>query len=158
MGLADIREQIKAVLSGVSGIGAVHDYERWAIDWQKFLNVVKDENDRINAWMFALAKTQKIQRTHGQYERAYIFRFRGIMGLKDADATGIVFENLVLSVENEFDSYETLNDTCMTINPDWGDMAGMLGYQTDIIEPRQFGNVLCHVSEGRLCAIEFIDI
>ena len=158
MSLDAIREQIKVILSGVAGIGIIYDYERLSVDWNKYLDLFKDKDGRINVLMFSLEKSQKGQTSQGEQEKARIFRFRGIMGLKDAEATGILFEDLVDRVQAKFDDYETLNDTCLTINPDWGPMSGELGYQIDLIEPRMFGNVLCHYHEGRLCAIETIEI
>ena len=47
MALADIREQIKIILSTVSGIGVIHEYERFADTWTKFLDFFKDENGKI---------------------------------------------------------------------------------------------------------------
>jgi hypothetical protein len=158
MSIAAIREQIKVILSGVEGIGVVHDYERLAVDWNKVLDLLKDSNGRINAWMFFLERSQKRQVSHGEQEKARIFKFRGIMGLKDAEATGLIFEDLVDRVQQKFDGFETLNQTCLTINPDWGELSESLGYQIDLIEPRMFGGVLCHYQEGRLCAIETIEI
>lgn len=157
MGLAAIREQIKVILSTVEGIGVVHDHERLATEWNKYLDLFKDADGRINGWMFALEKSQKAQVSQGEQEEARVFIFRGFMGLKDAGDTGLLFEDLVDRVQSIFDDYETLNDTCLTINPDWGPMSGAMGYQIDLIEPRMFGNVLCHYHEGRLCAIETIE-
>jgi len=50
MPLAEIRTQIKTILEGVSGIGIVHEYERWAADWKGFLDLFKDANGWINGW------------------------------------------------------------------------------------------------------------
>ena len=153
MSLPQIREQIKAILSGVPGIGVVHDYERLAIDWSKFLERYKDRDERINGCAFAREKWQERQETLGETEIAHVFVFRRIMGMKDDQATGITFDDHLEDMRRAFRNNQTLNGTCLTIDPDWGPMAGAIGLQGDVIEPRMFGNVLCHVAECRLCAI-----
>lgn len=158
MSLADIREQIKTIISGVSGIGIVHDHERLSKEWSKFLNLLKDTDDRINGCMFSLEKRHKRQSTMGEKEIAYIFVFRRLMGMRDAEATGIIFENHIEEMADIFDDYEDLNGTCRTINPDWGEMSEGIGMQIDIIEPRMFGGVLCHYAELRLCVIAVKEI
>lgn len=158
MSLADIREQIKIILQGVPGIGVVHDYERWSTDWNKFLEHYKDANGKINGCTFAREKRLKKQMTIGERERAHVFVISRIMGLKDSASTGIVFDDHLEALGDAFDDYETLNNTCLTINPDWGPMDGAVGLQIEIIEPRMYGQVLCHYAEGRLCVIEAIEI
>ena len=154
MSLADIREQIKVVLVGVPGIGVVHDYERMAIDRNKFLDLYKDASGRINGCTFAREKRPKKQATMGETEKAHVFVIRRIMGLKDVEATGIIFDDHLESLGDAFDDDDTLNDACRTINPDWGPMEGSVGLQIETIEPRMFGGVLCHYAECRLCVIE----
>jgi len=158
MSLAAIREQIKVIAAGTPGIGRVHDFHRWSADWTSFLQKFLDSSGKINVWMFGLERSPKRQVSQGEYEKARIFLFRGIMGLKDAEATGIIFDDFVDLFQDRFDAYETLNGTCLTINPDWGPMEGAIGYQVELIEHRKFGSVLCHYTEGHLCAIEQIQI
>lgn len=156
MSLSSIRTQIKTILEGVSGIGIVHDYERWSADWKAFLTLFQDSNDLINGWMFAREKTVQRRVTLGEKEKAHIFRLRGVYGLKDEDATEKTFQDLIESNVAAFDADETLSGTCLTINPDWGPMDGAVGLQVDLVENRIFGSVLCHYAECRLCAIETI--
>jgi hypothetical protein len=153
MSLADIREQIKVILAGVDGIGVVHDYERLATDWNKFLEFYKDADGRINGVSFAREKWQERQQTIGETEIVQVFVIRRIMGLQDAQATGILFDDNLEAMRAAFRGNKSLNGTCRTIDPDWGPMDGAVGIQGDVIEPRMFGSVLCHVAELRLCAI-----
>lgn len=157
MSVPAMREQIKAILSGVSGIGIVHDYNRLATDWNKMLERFKDADGKINTVMFAREKMLKRVTTMGSSaprEKAQIFLMRVIMGLNDAQETGIAFDALLTAIEEKFDSHVTLNSTCRTTRPDWGPMAGQPGIQIDMIESRLFGSVLCHYAELRLCALE----
>jgi hypothetical protein len=157
MSLSDIREQIKVILAGVSGIGVVHDYERFNKNWDQFLKLFLDSDQRINGCMFTREKCPKNMIALGEYEKAHIFVFRFFMGLKDDEGTGVIFDDHIEDVEAAFRNKETLNDTCQTINPQWGPMNGAEGIQLDVSENRMFGNVLCHYAEMRLCAIEVVD-
>lgn len=158
MSLPDIRQQIKTIISRVEGIGIVHDRARLSSDWNKFLNLFQDTDGLINGCMFSVEKRQKRQSTMGEEEIAYVFVFRRFMGMRDEDATGIVFEDHIEDMAGAFNEYEDLNGTCRTINPDWGEMSGAIGLQIDIIEPRMIGNVLCHYAESRLCVIAVREI
>jgi hypothetical protein len=156
--LADIREQIKVILKGVPNIGAVHDRTRLAVDWNTFINRFKDpESGRINGIMFYRERMVKRSISLGlgvPKERGHIFLFRAIMGMKDEDETGILFDEHLTDIEEAFEDNYTLNGTCMTTTPGWGPMEGKSEMQIDLIDERMFGNVLCHYAEMRLCAIE----
>jgi len=154
MSLADIREQIKVVLSGVPGVGVVHDRDRFAADWNRFLNLFKDADGRINGCMFSRERRQRVQQTMGETEKAHVFVVRRFMGLNDAEETGIVFDDHLDDLADAFDDDETLGGTCRTINPDWGPMDDAIGLQIEISEIRMVGTVLCHYAECRLCVIE----
>ena len=52
MNQGQIREQIKIILSGVSGVGIVHDYDRWTKDRTKLISLFKTADDRLSTVMF----------------------------------------------------------------------------------------------------------
>lgn len=152
-----INAGIKSVLDGVSAIANVHDYVRWAKSWGAFLDLIKDEtNGKINGWMFSRRSTATRQATVGEIERAHVYVVRGYYGLADADESEKTFQGIVDDACDAFDDDQTLGGACDTIHPDWGPMAGAVGLQVDIVEPRMFGSVLCHYFEGRLCALESV--
>jgi hypothetical protein len=157
MNLPSIREQIKVILSGIPGIGVVHDYNRLALEYSKMLALFKDADGRINTCMFAREKTLKRTILIGgaPQEKAHIFLFRKIMGLHDAEATAIIFDDHLTAIEEEFEKHEDLNGSCLTTIPDWGQLNGLAGIQIEVNTERNFGGVLCHYAEMRLCAIEF---
>lgn len=154
-GLSGIREQIKVILQGVPGIGIVHDYDRLAVDWNTFLGRCKDATGKINACMFRREKMAKKTITIGQHkERIHVFVLRVVMGLADAQASGVIFDDLLDAVEKGFDPYPTLNGACRQIFAEWGPLADVSGVQIDISEDRMFGGVLCHYGELRLAVVE----
>lgn len=153
-----IKEQIRVILAGVSGIGVIHSYNRWAINWSDILDRFKDADGKINTVMFARTGWKKRIVGVGAnqpYERAHIFGFCCLMGLNDGQATGETFDTLLSNIEEAFDNNYTLNGTCMTTTPGWGPMEGLSGMQVDLIEERMLGkSILCHYADLRLCAIE----
>ncbi len=157
MSLEAIRQQIRVIASGVPGVGRIHDYERFSAEYSKFLELFKVDG-RINGFMFF--RIQRIERflAAGESEIAHVFRFRRLCGLEDAEATGIAFDDHVEDLCSAFNLRDDLNESCDTINPDWGPMQGMRGPQIETIDIRKFGSVLCHFAEGRLCAVETLDI
>lgn len=156
MSLTTIREQIKTILSAVDGIGVVHDYERWSASWGKFLELFLVENDDnkkiINGCMFTRTSTPEKWLTNVKYLRVYEFLFRGVYGLKDADATELIFQDLIEDICAAFRSNHTLNGTCETIAPEFGALSGRSGIQVEIVQNRMFGTVLAHFFELRLGA------
>ncbi len=152
MNLAAIREQINVILRGVPDIGSVYDYERLAADWNVFISRFTDADGLINGWTISRVATPERWLTNRDYERVYEMVMRGYFGLEDASASEIVFQNRIEAICDEFRGNDTLNGTCETTCPEFGALAGLSGIQVGIIEPRFFGNVLCHYGELRLAA------
>ncbi len=150
MSLADIREQIKVILSGVSGIGVVHDYERRTNDWGKFLDLYRVEGTgKINGWTISRKATPKRLFAKGGSvaTRTHHIRIRGIYGLKDDDASELIFQDLIEAIVPAFAAHDSLNSTCFTCSPTDNASEGVDGIQVDLVENRIFGNVLCHYAE-----------
>jgi len=152
MSEATIRTQIKTILSGVPGIGVVHEYQRWARDWTKFLNQFQDADGRINTWMFSRTVTPEKWLSNVEYIRVYEYVIRGMYGLKDGDATELIFQGVVDRICAAFRDKATLNDACETIVPEFGSLAGRAGIQVETVDVRTFGIVLCHYAELKLGA------
>lgn len=144
---------LAAIIGSVPGMGQVHQRDRYSPDWAKLLEDFKS-NGKLNGCMISRKTTAKQQRTLGEVERGNIFVIRMIYSLKDADDSETAFQTLIDLVEAAVDADETLTGTCETTHPDWGPMAGAIGLQIDTIDFRQFGTVLCHYAECRICACE----
>ncbi len=145
MALSTIREQIKVILASVSGIGVVHEYERFSDTWTKFLDLFKDENDKINGWTISRKSSSQTEFAQGNdLGRLHRFILTGFYGLQDGQATELKFQDLIEAIVTKFNSYNNLNGTCFSISPEPGETSGI---QVDIVENRIIGNFLCHYTE-----------
>jgi hypothetical protein len=156
MSRAEISTALAGIVEGVSGIGKVYTRDRYSNDWTKFLENFKSAAGKITGGMITRKVTAKQQRTIGEVERAHVFVIRLVYGLQDSGDSEAIFQTLVDAVLDAVDADETLGGSCETTHPDWGPMSGAVGLQIDTIEYRQFGTVLCHYAEGRICACETI--
>jgi len=144
MSVSAIRTRIKAKLSAVEGIGIVHEYQRWASTWSKFLSQFKTESDVINGWMITRRATPSARDTMPTLNRGHVFILTGFYGLNDDDATELVFQDMVEDIQDAFDSDVTLGGLVLKSGP----------LQVKVVENRTFGNVLCHYAELELVADE----
>lgn len=159
MALADIREQIKLILSTAEGsvykltTGVIHDYFRWSADWDKFLQLMSivdpDDSDKriINGWMITREKAPEKWKTSGYNERSNLWRIKGFYGLNDVDASELKFQDLIEGICEKFRTEYNLNDSCQTTYITYGPLAGMNGMQVESIELRVCGTVLCHACD-----------
>lgn len=142
--VAQIRAAILAKLQGVTGIGKVHDYERFAANEKDFQTLYLDAaTTRINGWNFYRVSTREMDIGIGEVRRLHAWRFTGYRGLDDADATGKSFDNLAESIATAFRADRTLGGL-IDDNKDLSAAEGESGIQIDGIEPALFAGVLCH--------------
>ncbi len=139
-----IRAAIKTALEGVSGIGTVHDYERWANDWNDFLALYKTSANKINGWTITRQRTTEAHASSSHTERTHYFKIRGIYALNDADETEILFQALIEAICDAFRALYRIDSTAMNNEP----------IQVDLVENRMFGRVLCHYTELTLEVVE----
>lgn len=155
MGYSTILANIKSTVEGVSGIGKVYDYERFAANWGNMLALFKTTGNIIHGWTVSRIATPRRYNTIGRDpERAYVFRLRGVYGLDDSAASEKTFQGIINLVADAFDDNMTLNGACVSLAPDWGPMADQAGLQVVEIDVRAFGNVLCHHADCRICAVD----
>ena len=149
MSLTLQRAQIVRMLQSVSGIGMVHDRERWATDWSKFLAVFTDPvSHKILGWTITREATPSTWYTSGQAEDSHLWVVRGYAGLSDADDSESAFQDLVETVRATLRHDPTLGGTAEGIS---GPPAVRL------FQPRLFGGVLCHYVEITFIAKEVVD-
>ena len=147
---ADIRTDIKSVLDGLSNIGVVHDYERWAVNWASVLDILRDDDDSIRAWMIWCAGSTPVLYRYDEDSsrdavlptvRQYTFKLRGICALVDATESEKDFLVVVEQVMDALDTDATLHDG----DKYWGDQTPACSL--DVYEVRLFAGTLCHVGE-----------
>ena len=133
MSLSTIRDRIKTVLEGVSGIGVVHDYERWSANWTDMLAHYQ-KNGKLNGWAISRRATPEEWATMPVVERSHEFHISGIYSLNDAAASEKAFQDLVEAVAAALRNDPNLGGTCIEAGP----------VNVEVVEPRMFGSVLCH--------------
>src|SRR3990172_1080001 len=135
MSLANIRTQIKTILDGVSGIGIVHDYDRYVNDWNKLLSLFKPTTQaKINGWVITRTATPAQWSAIARRHRVHSFLIRGFYSHDDASASEITFQALIESIYEAFEDNETLTGTCETTSPDFGPETGKAGIQVALID------------------------
>lgn len=151
MSEAGIRAAIKTTLSGVTNIGKVYDYERWAIDWATFIALFKTTVsgvDQIRGWEIGRRSVAEKKIVIGigasSNEKTHVFIIRGYLGLNDAAETEKTFNALIEAIATAFRSDKTL-----------GGAARDHDYiQAQTIDMRIFGGVLSHYCELTLTVHE----
>lgn len=141
MALKDIRERIAAILASVDGMGRVHEYLRLAKNRDAFYAVFAHETAQgakeVNAWMITRNKTPSERGPMQVVNRDHHFRFYGLRAVNDAEASELVFQELVEAIQRKFDSEFTLGGLAINSGP----------VQVLVVEHRDFSNVLCHAAE-----------
>ena len=147
MALSSVRDAIKETLKGVSGIGVVHDYERWTVDWGRYLSLFKPKGqDVINGWTVSRASSSEVASTSRQYFRTHRFIIKGYYSQRDSAGSEKVFQDLIERVCDALRANRNLNQTADRVEPP----------QVDLVETRSLGEVLCHYCQISLMVEEEI--
>lgn len=151
MSFATLRDKIKAELEAVSGIGVVHNRQRWTIDqdrlkalFGKVETVNGEEITRINGWTITRAATPEQRVTGGESTRQYLFIIRGYFSMTDhdtaADASEQIFQELIEAICARFRAKPDLDDLADSCEPP----------QVAAVDYRLFAGILCHYCELQL--------
>jgi hypothetical protein len=140
-----IRQKIFDTLFAVPDIGKVYDYERWNVDWGKFIALFQDPaSKRILGWEISRPTftSQRIDALTCEVGHGY--RITGYMGVEDAAGTEKLFEAKIEAICQAFKLDITLGGACL--------FTGAMAKQTG--DTRLFGSVLCHYAELVMTATE----
>ena len=142
MALYDIIGSIQNTMSQITGIGSVHDFERWAISWQKFLQLYAwtDPNTNettIRGWTLSRISTAEDRQTTASNLAHHEILCRGIMGLDDDSASEKTFQNLIEEIRLTFRPELYLTSNAYIESP----------VEVRTVEVRIVGDVLCHYAE-----------
>lgn len=146
MSLEAIRSQYKTLLEGIGGIGKVYDYERSTSgDWAKFLALFKTAGNKIHGWTVTREKTLERFLAGSSSERIHEMVLRGYYAVDDAGASEKTFQDLIETICSALRPKTTLGGKADQVEAP---------LQVSIVEPRDFGGVLCHYAELRQRAQE----
>ena len=148
-----ILDDIYAKLTAIAGIGIVHTYERQVVETSKFILLFKDATGRICGWEITRGAASEHQR--GAFFRHHQFVLKGYMGLQDATASSLAFQELCEEICNAFRAADPATAGA-TWNYRNGDEQTASPAQIESINDRMFGGVLCHCAEISLSVTERI--
>ncbi|MBI1397070.1 MAG: hypothetical protein GC151_13925 [Betaproteobacteria bacterium] len=146
--LAEIRAAIVSTLEGVSQIGQVNDYERFA-EMASDLVAKYASGGRIKGWFVTRVRTAENDLDLGEVRRVHTWSITGYLSLDDADATSKTLDDLVESICSAFRADRTLGGVVIDTK-DMSDEFGPTGIQVDSMDPVMFAKVLCHRARLRL--------
>ncbi len=136
--ITQIRARVKSDLQAITGIGVVHDYERFTVDPATFAAFFISAG-HVNGWTVAAGMDSAWSSTH-EVDRFYRVTIRGYRVVNDAEGSQKLFDEQI--------------DTVMTaLENDWK-LGGLIenlegGIDAGDPEYRLFGEVLCHYIEIR---------
>ena len=113
MSEALIRAQIKSILEGVTGIGVVHDYNRYPRSLADYLKLMTSSK-KVNGWTISRQNTPSEKKTAGvggKFERRHRFSISGIYELDDAAGSEKTFQGILDAIFDAFKANGDLNGT-----------------------------------------------
>lgn len=134
--ITTIRARIKTDLLTVSGIGQVHDYERFTVDPSTFVSFFVSAG-LVNGWTVVVGMESAWSSGH-EVDRFYRVTIRGYRVLNDAAASAKTFDE-------EVDGVMTALENDWHLNHQVENLEG--GIDATDPEYRMFGDVLCHYIE-----------
>lgn len=145
-----IRTAIYNAVSGVSNVGVVYDYERWAAEWSAFLDLFKTTisgTNQLRGWEVCYRgfNPGDPREFAGIHLRTHAWQIRGYLALDDSAGTEKTMSALAETVANTLEDDATL--------------AGLSFYDVEaalVFEPRTFGGALCHYAEVTIEVAEVI--
>lgn len=145
-----IRAKIQDTLEGVTGIGAVHDYDRYPRSLADYFTLMTMSGNGVNGWSIHRESTTSSRITigpKGQIERRHTYRITGIYALDDAAGSEKDLQALVDAIFDAFKADPDLGGTCFRSDLVSVDSVGV----SDLSE---FGADLYHVVSLGLAVYE----
>ncbi len=146
MSLTAIRAAAATIIREVSAVGPVYEYQRWTNTWEKFLELFKDANNKINGCMITRTRTPEDESGgSGQNVRKHELKIVCVYGLKDEDQSEIFFQDSIVDgICSALRAKRTLNGTVRYCSAP----------SVETVGHRMFGKVLCHYAEIIISAEE----
>lgn len=147
-----IRSAIESKLLSVTDIGRVHDYVRYAVSDRGFIELFRSSafsgQAHIRGWQIRRQSVSEEALTlgGGSVQRIHVYRIYGYLQINDDKKSEIYFNELVEDVAESFRNDRTL-----------GGVAQYHEYlQVDVVEEREFGDIVCHYVETTLNVTECV--
>ncbi|KTT21898.1 hypothetical protein [Pseudacidovorax intermedius] len=146
-GLADIRAAILASVGAVPEVGPVHAYERYMREERDFAALYLYQpagapQPQVRGWWLRRWSTDERSPNVARSIDVHTWRLRGYMALADADASELVFDELIEAIRTRIRHDPTFGGVC---NPGSGlDGDEDSGVQVGDVGPVRFCGVLCH--------------
>lgn len=160
------RAAIKAVLESVSDIGQVHDYERYADDWEDFIslflaeNIGADDEKMLRGWTISLQGIPTSDQitfgspgASGTTQVDYSYVIRGYHAVKDETASEKEWITLCAAVKTALDADTSLHSGVYDDGANGNFVSGKATMRTDF---RMFSEILCHYTEIVLPVTEVV--
>lgn len=147
--LAQIRAAIVAELSAITGIGRVHDYERYAKQESEFRNLYLADLgggvSQIRGWHVRRLTTSETHAVMASHEDVHEWQLRGFMAIDDSAASEKTFDDLIEAVRARFRANNNLGGLIASVySPDGK------GPELTESQPVLLAGVLCHSARIKL--------
>jgi len=166
---SEVRARLYAIVNGVTNVGEVYDYRRWAVLYSDLLNLYKTTISGtvyLRGWTVSCDGWPESTYLEGSYPdeesnaktivvRRYTFKIRGYMGWNDANASEKTAIALVEDVIEALDNDDNLHRLGAILEDYWGEIPPAT---LDVFEPRLFGNELVHYAEITQVVTEVVAI
>ncbi len=146
MSLSDIITQLKTIIELVDGVGKVHDYDRWTVDWKTLLKLFTDDNNRLNAWVITCPQSDEKIHANVVNILKHLIKIEGVYGQKDSAESEKVFRDLLEKICDKLRENNNLNGSCFGADPP----------RVAKVMRRRFAGILAHVGEIHLSVDEYI--
>jgi hypothetical protein len=155
MSEALIRAQIKTILEAASGIGVVHDYERYARSLgDYFALMTKTGQTTVNGWIIHRERTESHPATlgiNGQIERVHTYRIAGLYEMDDANGSEKTFQGILDAIFEAFRANPTLSGTALRHDQLQID-------EVTVCLEDEYGGSLYHVADCTLNVTERVNV
>jgi hypothetical protein len=145
MSEAAVRAQIKSSMQAVTGIGIVHDYERWSRSLAEFLALMTSSG-QINGWMIHRQQTTSDWQSTGQILLTHTYKISGLYQLDDVAISETTFQALLDAIFTAFKSNITLNGAALRCHP----------IQIENVDVDELGGRLFHSAQLSLTVEEIV--
>jgi len=121
--MSQYKEAIAAIISGVTGIGAVHAQERFSRSYSEWLNLMTNAGI-INGWTVNRERSDPWTDNESTLRNTHSFKIKGYYEIDDVAESEKSFQVLIDLICQAFYGNDTLSDTVLLSEPVQVDFVG----------------------------------